>query len=54
MSLVMAAAILRAAAESPQALHDRIEIIRRQLTVAMFAAGAPNVPTLKNTLLLRI
>lgn len=50
----MAAAILRAAAESPQALHDRIEIIRRQLTVAMFAAGAPNVPTLKNTLLLRI
>lgn len=50
----MAAVILRAAAESSQALYDRLEIIRRQLTITMFVAGAPDVPALKSTHLLHI
>lgn len=45
----MAAVLLQAAAESPQALYERVEIIRRQLTVAMFAAGAPTIARLKQT-----
>ncbi|HUS97237.1 MAG TPA: type 2 isopentenyl-diphosphate Delta-isomerase, partial [Hyphomicrobiaceae bacterium] len=50
----MAGALLQAAAESPQALYDRIEIIRRQLTIAMFATGAPNIPGLKQATLLHV
>ena len=45
----MAAAILQAAAESPQALHDRVEVIRRQLRITMFACGASDIAALKNT-----
>ncbi|MBN2393662.1 MAG: type 2 isopentenyl-diphosphate Delta-isomerase [Anaerolineae bacterium] len=48
----MAARLLQAA-ESSQALHTRIEIIRRQLTIAMFAAGAPTIARLKQTALMR-
>lgn len=48
----MAAAILQSAAESPQALHDRVEVIRRQLRIAMFAAGASDIAILKKTPLL--
>jgi len=48
----MAARLLQAA-ESLQALHARIEIIRRQLTIAMFAAGAPTIARLKQTPLTR-
>lgn len=47
----MAARLLQAAAESPQALYERIEIIRRQLTIAMFAAGAPTIVQLEQTTL---
>ena len=50
----MAAVFLQAAAESPQMLHDRVEIIRHQLTIAMFVAGAPDVPALKDTSLLKM
>jgi isopentenyl-diphosphate delta-isomerase len=45
----MAAGLLQAAVDSPQALHERIEIIRRQLTVTMFAASAPTIARLKQT-----
>lgn len=45
----MAAVLLQAAAESPQTLYERIEIIRRQLIIAMFAAGAPTIARLKQT-----
>jgi len=48
-AVTMAAILLQAAAESPQALYERVEIIRRQLTVAMFAAGAPTIARLKQT-----
>ena len=44
----MAAGLLQAA-ESPQALYAQVEIIRRQLTIAMFAAGAPTIACLKQT-----
>jgi len=45
----MAAVLLKAAAESPQALYERVEIIHRQLSVAMFVAGAPTVARLRQT-----
>jgi isopentenyl-diphosphate delta-isomerase len=44
----MAATLLHAA-DSLQTLYERIEIIRRQLTIAMFAAGAPTIARLKQT-----
>ncbi len=51
----MAATLLHAATESltaaPHVLYERIEIMRRQLTIAMFAAGAPTVARLKQTAL---
>ena len=50
----MAAVFLQAAVESSQALYDCVEIICRQLTISMFAAGAPDIPTLKKTRLLQI
>ncbi len=50
----MAAVLLQAAAVSPQALYERLEIIRRQLTIAMFAAGAPNIAHLKRVPVLRL
>ncbi len=50
----MAGELLQAAAESPQVLYNRIEIIRRQLAIAMFASGAPDIPRLKQTPLLHI
>ncbi len=50
----MAGVLLQAAAQSPQALFERLEIIRRQLTIAMFVAGAPDIPRLKHTPLLLI
>jgi len=43
------AAVLLQAVNSPQALYERIEIIRRQLTIAMFAAGAPTIAQLRQT-----
>ncbi|MEJ5310061.1 MAG: type 2 isopentenyl-diphosphate Delta-isomerase [Anaerolineae bacterium] len=43
------AAVLLQAADSPQTLYERIEIIRRQLTITMFAAGAPTIARLKQT-----
>lgn len=49
----MAGALLQAAAESSQALYNRLEIIRRQLTIAMFAAGAPTIAQLKQTPLVK-
>lgn len=49
----MAGPLLRAAAESPEALRDRLEIIRRQFRVTMFAAGAGNVAALRQTPLIR-
>ncbi len=49
----MAAGLLQAAVESlaaaPHALYERIEIICRQLTTAMFVAGAPTIARLKQT-----
>ncbi len=45
----MAAPLLRAAAQSPETLHMRLEIIRRQLQIAMFVAGAGNIAALKHT-----
>lgn len=44
-----ATGLLQAAATSPHVLSERLEIIRRQLTVAMFAAGAPTIARLKQT-----
>ncbi|HOU14295.1 MAG TPA: type 2 isopentenyl-diphosphate Delta-isomerase [Anaerolineae bacterium] len=49
----MAGALLQAAAESSQALYNRLEIIRRQLMIAMFAAGAPTIAQLKQTPLVK-
>lgn len=43
----VAAVILRAAIESPEALVSRIEVLRRQLQIAMFATGSPNIVALK-------
>ncbi len=45
----IAGPLIKAADVSPQALHDYIEIIRRQLRVAMFAVAAGDIPTLKQT-----
>ncbi len=42
----LAGPLLRAAAQSPQALADRIEILRRELRIAMFCAGVPDLNTL--------
>ncbi|HOT90018.1 MAG TPA: type 2 isopentenyl-diphosphate Delta-isomerase [Anaerolineae bacterium] len=50
----MAGVLLQAAAQSSQALWERLEIIRRQLTVAMFAVGAPDISRLKHAPLLHI
>jgi isopentenyl-diphosphate delta-isomerase len=44
----MAAPFLRAAAESPQAVHDRIRLILSQLRVAMFAAGCASLDSLRH------
>ncbi len=43
----MALPLLRAAAESEAALHHRLEVIRRELQVAMFACGAEDVAALR-------
>jgi isopentenyl-diphosphate delta-isomerase len=43
----VAAAILRAAIESPEALASRIEVLRRQLQIAMFATGCQDILALK-------
>lgn len=50
----MAGPLLRAAAESPEALRDRLEIIHRQFRVTMFAAGAGDITTLHRTPLVQI
>jgi isopentenyl-diphosphate Delta-isomerase len=42
----MAGPLLRAAATSPEALFQRIEILHRQFRIAMFATGSPNVTAL--------
>jgi isopentenyl-diphosphate Delta-isomerase len=43
----MAAPFLRSAAESPQAVHDRIRLTVAQLRVAMFAVGCPTLEALR-------
>ncbi|MCX6070106.1 MAG: type 2 isopentenyl-diphosphate Delta-isomerase [Chloroflexi bacterium] len=43
----MAGPFLRSAAESPQAIHDRIRLTIAQLRVAMFAAGCATLDTLR-------
>jgi isopentenyl-diphosphate delta-isomerase len=43
----MAGPFLKAAAESSQAVHDRIALTVAQLRVAMFAAGCPNLDALR-------
>ncbi len=43
----VATPLLRAAVASPEALHQRIDILRRELHVAMFAAGAANINQLR-------
>ncbi len=45
----IAGPLIKAADISAQALYDCIEIIRRQLQVAMFAVAAGDIPTLKQT-----
>lgn len=45
----MAGAFLRAAVHSPEAVVETIRLVQRQLQVAMFAAGAPDIPTLQRT-----
>lgn len=43
----LAGVILRAIAESPQALRERLNILHEQLTIAMFATGAANLSELR-------
>jgi len=43
----LAGVMLRAAAESPEALRERIHIIRQQLTIAMFATGSATLGDLR-------
>lgn len=50
----MAGGILQAAVKSPQVFYERIEVIRRQFAVAMFAAGAPTIAHLKQTPLVAV
>lgn len=49
----IAGPLVKAAHASSQALRDHIEIIRRQLRIAMFATAAKDIPTLKQTPLIR-
>ena len=44
----MAAAFLKAAAVSAEAVADRIFVFRRQLEIAAFAAGAQNLKDLQD------
>lgn len=48
----MAGPVLRAALDSPKALHDQLETVRRQLHTAMFATGARDIAALKQVRLL--
>lgn len=50
----MAAVFLQAAVKSPQALYNRVEIIRRQLAIAMFASGTSDILALKKAPLLQV
>lgn len=50
----LAGPLLRAAATSTTALHERLEILARQIRIAMFAAGAKDIAALKQTPLLEI
>ncbi|HQE92464.1 MAG TPA: type 2 isopentenyl-diphosphate Delta-isomerase [Anaerolineae bacterium] len=50
----MAGVLLEAAATSPQALYERLEIIRRQLAITMFVSGAPTITRLKQTPLVTV
>ncbi len=45
----LAGPLLRAAVASPGALRERVEIITRQLRIAMFAAGAEDIAALQRT-----
>ncbi|MBN2003347.1 MAG: type 2 isopentenyl-diphosphate Delta-isomerase [Anaerolineae bacterium] len=45
----IAGPLIKAADDSAQALRDCIEIIRRQLRIAMFATAAKDIPSLKQT-----
>lgn len=49
----LAAVLLRAAAASPEALQERISIICRQLTIAMFVTGSAHIGALKTAPLVR-
>lgn len=48
----LAAPILRAANESPEALATRIEALRRQFTITMFLTASPDVATLRRAQLI--
>ncbi|RLC90610.1 MAG: type 2 isopentenyl-diphosphate Delta-isomerase [Chloroflexi bacterium] len=45
----LAGPLLRAAVASLESLRERVEIITRQLRIAMFAAGAEDIPALQRT-----
>lgn len=45
----MAGALLKAGSTSLEALLEKLRVIRRQLRIAMFVAGARDIPALKNT-----
>ena len=45
----LAGPLLRAAVASPESLRERMEIITRQLRIAMFAAGAEDIAALQRT-----
>jgi isopentenyl-diphosphate delta-isomerase len=49
----LAAVLLRAAAESPEALQERIDILCRQLTIAMFVTGSSDVAALRSAKLVK-
>ena len=43
----LAGAMLHAAAKSPEALRERIRILRQQLVIAMFATGSTRLSDLR-------
>jgi isopentenyl-diphosphate Delta-isomerase len=44
----MASVILRAAADSPESVRNCLEVLRRQLRIAMFVTGSPDVSALRH------
>ncbi|MGC9469229.1 MAG: type 2 isopentenyl-diphosphate Delta-isomerase [Anaerolineae bacterium] len=50
----LARTMLRAAAVSAKALHERIAILRRQLRISMFATGCPDIAALREAEIIQI